>query len=251
LNNMLRLIDISKSYDHITYAVEELSLIVEDGHILVMLGHNGAGKTTTLRIVSTVLAQTSGLIFIDGIDISQADTDRLRMIKRKIGFVAETTNLLGCLTPWEYLFYLGQMYGIKDEKLLRHRIDELVARFGITDSEVKYIEDYSSGLKKRISIASVMINTPSLLLLDEPTAHLDPIGVKVFKEYLKELRSTGVTILLATHQLDIAKELADEILIINEGENIFHGTLDDVCRRFRDVSGNANLEKFYSELIVE
>lgn len=246
---MLQVIDLSKSYDRRTYAVNRLSFAVEDGHILALLGHNGAGKSTTLRLVSTMLQSSSGQVLIDGIDLFRADADQLRQIKRKIGFVPETVNLLEYLTAWEYLFYIGQMYGIEDETLLTRRVDELVERFGITDAREKVTSDYSSGLKKRISIASILINQPRLLLLDEPTAHLDPIGVKTLKDCLRELRSEGATIILATHQLDIAEQLADEILIINEGQEVFYGTQDDLRERFQDSDGQGNLESFYSRLI--
>jgi ABC-2 type transport system ATP-binding protein len=161
--------------------------------------------------------------------------------------VPETANLLGYLTPWEYLFYMGQMYGIDDEHDLRNRIEELVERFTITSATEKYIQDYSSGLKRRISIAAMMINSPRLLLLDEPTANLDPIGVAMFKDYLKELRDGGVTIVLATHQLNIAEQIADRILIINEGRKVFHGSLNDMRERFGDSGGESSLEDFYSQ----
>ena len=246
---MLQVIDLSKSYDRTSYAVKELSFEVVRGSILALLGHNGAGKSTTLRMISTMLAPTSGRVLIDDVDLSQAETDRLRLIKRNIGFVPETANLLSYLTPWEYLFYVGQMYGMEDESPLNTRVDTLVNQFSITEAKVKQIEHFSAGLKRRISIAAMLVNSPQLLLLDEPTAHLDPIGIKMLKEYLKHLRSKGVTVLLATHQLDIAEQLADQILIINEGQNLFHGTLDDLRERYPDSDGRDNLENFYSQLI--
>lgn len=245
---MLQVTALSKSYDGKTFALKELSFGVEDGQILALLGHNGAGKSTTLRILSTVLEPTSGQVAIDNIDLAQANTDQLRQIKRTIGFVPESPNLLGYLTPWEYLFYIGQMYGIDDEARLQSQIDDLLKQFGITEAKEKFIEDFSAGLKKRISIAAMMINSPRLLLLDEPTANLDPIGVAKFKAYLRNLRAAGVTILLATHQLDIAEQLADQILIINEGEKMFYGTLDDLRVRFSGSDGEASLESFYSQL---
>ena len=246
---MLQVVNLSKSFDRTTYAVKELSFEVAKGSILTLLGHNGAGKSTTLRMISTILVPTEGHILVDGDDPSTVDTDRLRQIKRNIGFVPETANLLSYLTPWEYLFYVGQMYGIDDEDRLNNRIDELVRQFLITDARVKQIEHFSAGLKRRVSIAAMLVNSPQLLLLDEPTAHLDPIGVKMLKEHLKELRSEGVIVLLATHQLDIAEQLADQILIINQGQSVFHGTLDDLRERYSDSEGQNNLESFYSQLI--
>ena len=249
MNSILQVTGLSKSYDRTTYAVKELSFEVPTGSILAILGHNGAGKSTTLRMIATTLVPTEGHILIDSIDLSQADTDTLRQIKRNIGFVPETTNLLNYLTPWEYLFYVGQMYGIDDEDRLNNRIEALVDRFSITDVKVKQIEHFSAGLKRRISLAAMFINSPRLLLLDEPTAHLDPIGVKMLKEYLKELRSEGVVVLLATHQLDIAEQLADQILIINQGQKVFHGTMDNLRERYPDSNDKDSLEYFYSQLI--
>ncbi len=246
---MLQVKDLSKSYDRATYAVKNLSFEVAAGSILAILGHNGAGKSTTLRMISTILVPTAGHVLIDGVDLSQADPVRLREIKRHIGFVPETTNLLSYLTPWEYLFYVGQMYGMDDDDRLNNRIEALVDRFSITDAKVKQIEHVSAGLKRRVSLAAMLINSPRVLLLDEPTAHLDPIGVKMLKEYLKELRSQGVVVLLATHQLDIAEQLADQILIINQGQKIFHGPMDDLRERYPGSDGRNNLEYFYSQLI--
>jgi ABC-2 type transport system ATP-binding protein len=249
MNNMLQVNDLSKSYDRTTYAIKELSFEVPKGSILALLGHNGAGKSTILRMISTILVPTAGRVLIDDVDLSQIDAARLRQIKRNIGFVPETVNLLGYLTPWEYLFYVGQMYGIDDEDRLNNRIEALVNRFSITDAKVKQIEHFSAGLKRRVSIAAMLVNSPHLLLLDEPTAHLDPIGVKMLKEYLKELRSQGVIVLLATHQLDVAEQLADQILIINQGQKIFHGTMNDLRERYPGSTGDNNLEYFYSQLI--
>jgi ABC-2 type transport system ATP-binding protein len=212
MSNTLQVIDLSKSYDKTSYAVKDLTFEVAPGNILALLGHNGAGKSTTLRMISTMLTPTAGRVLIDGEDLSQINGDRLRQIKRNIGFVPETSNLLTYLTPWEYLFYVGQMYGIEDEDRLNNRIDELVQQFSITDAKEKQIDHFSAGLKRRVSLAAMLINSPRLLLLDEPTAHLDPIGVKMLKEYLKELRSEGVIILLATHQLDIAEQLFVPVL---------------------------------------
>lgn len=246
---MLKVTELSKSYDQKTYAVKNLSFEVKKGSILALLGHNGAGKSTTLRMISGMIGLNSGQVFIDGIELSNADSEKLRKIKQKIGFISETTNLLDYLTAWEYLFYIGKMYGIEDDQLLTQKIQKLIQEFNITEAKEKSIKEFSSGLKKRIALASIMINSPNLLLLDEPTVYLDPIGVKLFKQYLKELSSNGTAIILATHHLDIAEKLADQILMINEGENLFYGTLDELRNSFDDSEEKDNLEDFYAKLI--
>jgi len=246
---MLKISDISKSYNKIDYAVKKLSFDVRRGSILALLGHNGAGKSTTLRIISGMISLNSGQVFINEIDLSKANSEELRKIKQNIGFISETTNLLDYLTAWEYIFYVGKMYGIEDDQMLNQNIHKLVQEFNIVDAKEKAINEYSSGLKKRIALASIMINSPDLLLLDEPTVHLDPIGVKIFKQYLKELSNNGTAIILATHQLDIAEKLADDILIINEGEKLFQGTMDKLRKSIGGVQKTDSLENYYAKLI--
>lgn len=246
---MLKVTNLSKSYDQKTYALKDISFVVTRGMIFSLLGHNGAGKSTTLRMISGMTGISSGQVMINGLDISTLKSGMLRKIKQKIGFVSETTNLMGYLTAWEYLFYIGKMYDIEDEQLLKNNIQKLVQEFNITDAKEKVIKEYSSGLKKRIALASIMINSPELLLLDEPTVHLDPIGVKLFKQYLRELRNKGTTIVLATHNLDIAETLSDKILMINEGEAVFQGTMEELRNTFGSPKTNDSLEDYYSELI--
>ena len=246
---MLKVTDISKSYNQKEYAIKNLSFDVKRGSILALLGHNGAGKSTTLRIISGIIGLNGGQVFINKTDLSKANSEELRKIKQKIGFISETTNLLNFLTAWEYLFYIGKMYGIEDEQLLNQNMQKLVQEFNIVDAKEKTIKEYSSGLKKRIALASIMINAPDLLLLDEPTVHLDPIGVKLFKSYIKELSNNGTAIILATHQLDIAEKIADQILIINEGEKVFQGTMLELKNSFDDSQEHETLENFYAKLI--
>lgn len=246
---MLKITDISKSYNQKDYAVKKLSFGVKRGNILALLGHNGAGKSTTLRIISGMISLNSGQVFIDGTDLSKANSEELRKIKRNIGFISETTNLLDYLTAWEYIFYIGKMYGIEDEQRLNQNIHKLVQEFNIVDAREKSIKEFSAGVKKRIALASIMINSPDLLLLDEPTIHLDPIGVKIFKQYLKELSNNGTAIILATHQLDIAEKLADDILIINEGEKLFQGTMDELRNSIDGTQETDSLENYYAKLI--
>ncbi len=246
---MLKITDISKSYNKKNFALKNLSFEMKRGSILALLGHNGAGKSTTLRIIAGMIGLNSGQVLIDGTDIAKAEPEELRKIKQNIGFISETTNLLDYLTAWEYIFYIGKMYGIEDEKLLTQKIEKLVQEFNIVDAKEKIIKEFSSGLKKRIALASIMINSPDLLLLDEPTVYLDPIGVKIFKKYLKELSSNGTAIILATHQLDIAEKLADKILIINEGEKLFKGTMEELRNSFDSSQKQDRLEDYYAKLI--
>lgn len=246
---MLNAINISKSYDNESFAVKDVSFDVEQGNILALLGHNGAGKSTILKMISGTINMNSGQILINGTDLSKIDSEKLRKIKQNIGFISENTNLLEYLTAWEYLFYIGKLYGIEDEQYLIQEMQKLIKEFNITEAKTKSIDQYSSGLKKRIALASIMINSPDLLLLDEPTVHLDPIGVKLLKQYLKERSEKGTAIILATHRLEIAEQLADQILMINFGEKLFYGTMNEMRGSFQNSEEETNLENFYSKLI--
>ncbi len=247
--NMLKATNLSKSYDNNTFAVRDVSFAVEQGTILAFLGHNGAGKSTILKMISGTINMNSGQVLINGSDLSKIDSGELRKIKQKIGFISENNDLLEYLTAWEYLFYIGKLYGIEDEEYLVQKMQKLIQEFDITQAKSKSIGEYSSGLKKRIALASIMINRPNLLLLDEPTVHLDPIGVKLLKQYLKERSKEGTAIILATHRLEIAEQLADQILMINFGEKLFYGTMMEMHSSFQDSQEENSLENFYSKLI--
>lgn len=248
---MIKVKNIFKTYDNKTFALENVSLHLEEGQIITVLGHNGAGKSTLLKIIATVLAPTKGEVCFDAVSLKKANQNQLRKIKRNIGFLTEDTNLFDNLTPWEYLTYLGQLYGITDDTLLKNKISYLIKLFNIDKSETKFIETYSYGLKKRIALAAVFINEPKFVILDEPTNNLDPIGVKIFKQLIQKIKSEGVSVILATHQLEIAEKLSDVIVVIEYGKIKFSGTLSLLENRFNKSKINKSLENLYAMLIEE
>jgi ABC-2 type transport system ATP-binding protein len=248
LDKLLRIRELSKTYNGIDYAIRNLSFSVEKGHIVSLLGHNGAGKSTTLRIIASILAPSSGDVEINHISLSKATTSELREIKRSIGYLNEYCIPFEHLTATEYLFYVGKLYGIENNQELMNTIRNLESTWGIDLPEEKFISEYSSGLVKRIAIASVLLNKPSLLLLDEPLNNLDPIGVKLFKEHLQYLRKGGTRILIATHNLDFAEKYSDDIVIIEEGQKIFQGSISSLIKHIHPEEGKVSLEELYSLL---
>ncbi len=246
---MLNIKNLTKTYDNEYYAVENISFSVKKGQIVSLLGHNGAGKSTILKIIASILAPTKGNIEIDNISLFNINPNQLRRIKRNIGFLPENPFLIDQLTPDEYLFYIGKLYGIEDDNKLCDSINYLISLFDIDNSKSKFINEYSSGLKKRISIASVLINKPGLLLLDEPTNNLDPIGVKVLKEYLRKLKEEGTAVLLATHRLEFSETISDQIIIIEKGKSEFQGTLNDLNEKCGTSGKSNSLEELYSSLL--
>jgi len=246
---MLNIKNLKKTYDNEYYAVEDISFSVKKRQIVSLLGHNGAGKSTILKIIASILAPTNGNIEIDNISLFSTNSNNLRKIKRNIGFLPENPFQIDQLTPDEYLFYIGKLYGIEDDNKLCDSINYLVNLFNIDNSKSKFINEYSSGLKKRIAISSVLINNPGLLLLDEPTNNLDPIGVKLLKEYSRQLKEQGTAVLLATHRLEFAEKISDQIIIIEKGKSKFQGTPNDFSEKYGS-SGNSNsLEELYSSFL--
>lgn len=172
-------------------------------------------------------------------------------IKRSIGYLDDNGIPFEHLSATEYLFYVGNLYGIEDRHKLLKTIRDLENLLGIDHPDDKFIREYSSGLLKRIALASVLINEPGLLLLDEPLNNLDPIGAKLFKEHLKHLRQNGAAILVATHNLDFAEKVSDYVFVIEEGQQIFQGSIDTMRKQFHPEEGDVSLEDLYSMLSVK
>jgi ABC-2 type transport system ATP-binding protein len=196
-------------------ALDGVSFEVVSGHIFGLLGPNGGGKTTLFHILSTRLMPTSGTARVFGFDVARD----AREVRRRIGVVFQSQSVDGKLTVAENLRHQGHLYGLRG-KSLGARIEEMLARLGLTERARERAEKLSGGLRRRVEIAKAMLHRPALLLLDEPTTGLD-IGVRhELWAYLEALRSSeGVTIMLTTHTMEEA-ETCDRICLIDEGRII-------------------------------
>jgi ABC-2 type transport system ATP-binding protein len=246
---MLEVERLSKSYARGEPAVRDLSFAVPPGSIVTLLGHNGAGKSTTLKIVAGILAPTSGCVRVNGATLATKASDVDLELRRCVGFLPETGQVLDYMTPREFLWYVGQLYGIEDERVLQDRVTTFVKLFSIEESEERLVRELSAGQRRRVSIIAALINQPRLLVLDEPTNFLDPIGVKMLKAYLTDQRLVGCAALLATHRLDIAEQLSDRVIVLDHGASIFDGTLEELRGKFPMLSGAPRLEDLYSALV--
>jgi ABC-2 type transport system ATP-binding protein len=206
-------------------AVKNISLRMEKGGIVGLLGINGAGKTTTIKMLTTLIEPTEGTYTFDGIDaIAHPD-----IVKRQINMIAGGERMIYWkLTAYENLWYYGQLYGIENN-LLKKRIEELVKLVGIEGKADLPVETFSKGMKQRLQIARGMINDPKYIFLDEPTIGLDAI---VTQELHKEIRRLAKEkekgILLTSHYLSEVEELCDYIYLVNAGELVFEGTKKDL-----------------------
>ncbi len=209
-------------------AVNQLSLELNRGEIIGLLGLNGAGKTTTIKMLSTLLEPTSGSITVDGLDINM---DR-RKIQGKINMIAGGERMLYWrLTARENMTYFGRLYGLSEQEIAS-RTTSLLEEVGLVESIDVPVEQYSKGMKQRLQIARGLINDPDYLLLDEPTLGLDaPIARQLRKTIKRLAKEHGKGILLTSHYLQEVEELCDRVYVINKGKLILCDTPDRIVRQ--------------------
>jgi ABC-2 type transport system ATP-binding protein len=208
-------------------AVDGIDLRIRRSEIFGLLGPNGAGKSTTVRMIATLLAPTSGTVRIDGVD-AVADPMAAR---RRLGVVlGGERSVYWKLTGRANLRYFGALHQIP-RRALAERIDQVLADVDLTDRADEYVEHYSTGMRQRLAIARALLARPSVLLLDEPTAGLDPQSALHLHDQLRRLRAAGHTIVLTTHHLDEAEQLCDRVAIIDHGRIVTLGTLPELRGR--------------------
>ena len=219
---MIELNDLTKRYGS-TLAVDRLSLSVKKGEIFGFIGPNGAGKTTTIRMMAGVLGPTAGTVRISGIDMDSEP----EAAKRLIGFIPDRPFLYEKLTGMEFLRFVSDLYGFTDG-LFRKRAEELLIQFSLYDWSDHLIEAYSHGMKQRLIIASALLHEPRVIIVDEPMVGLDPAGIRMVKDLLRELAEGGTTIFMSTHTLEIAEDLCNRIGVIHHGRLVALGSTGDL-----------------------
>jgi len=233
----LELLNLTKRFGDQT-AVDDLSLSLEPGTFLGLLGRNGAGKSTTLKLVTGLLKPTSGRIRVLGLDL---EADPLA-VKRQIGAMPEDMALLDMLTGAQYLRFVGRMYGMPDA-LIDGRREELFDKLDLTVAPKLLLTDYSFGMKKKVALCAALIHGPRILFLDEPFEGIDPVTSRTIKDILHSLQQSGVTLVLTSHILEVVERLCPLIAILDEGRLKGFGSLDDLRR------GNESLEQLFVDLV--
>ncbi len=203
--------DLTKHFDTFA-AVEGVNLNVDAGQVLVLLGPNGAGKTTTVRMLTSVLLPTRGRAVVAGYDVVR-QPDKVRA---SVGVLTEHHGLYGRMNAEEYLDFYGQLYGV-ERRHLKQRRDELLDKFGLGDARRKRLGEYSKGMRQKLALVRALLHEPPVLLLDEPTSAMDPESARMVRDSIQTLRSGDRTIILCTHNMAEAEELADQVAIIRHG----------------------------------
>ncbi|MPZ50497.1 MAG: ATP-binding cassette domain-containing protein [Dehalococcoidia bacterium] len=211
-----------------TTALQGLNLTVRRGSVFGLLGPNGAGKTTTVRILATLLTPSSGSAAVMGFDVDKQANE----VRRRIGLVlGGERGLYRSLTGRENLRYFAALNDIAP-KLARVHIDELLEAVGLNDAGDTRVEEYSRGMRQRLHIARGLLNDPDIILLDEPTIGLDPIGALELRQMIPELASQGKTIFLTTHYMLEADLLCETVCLINHGAVVAMGSPTEIKQRF-------------------
>jgi len=204
-------------------ALDGLDLRVPEGTVLGLLGPNGAGKTTCVRIITTLLRPDQGRCLVNGIDVAERPQD----VRKIIGVSGQYAAVDEYLTGRENLEMIGRLYHL-GKRTSRARADELLERFNLTDAAGRPVKTYSGGMRRRLDLAGALIISPPIIVLDEPTTGLDPRGRMGMWDVISERVRAGSTLLLTTQYLEEADQLADDVLVIDRGRAIAHGTPDDL-----------------------
>jgi ABC-2 type transport system ATP-binding protein len=214
---------ISKSFGDFT-AVSDLSLQVRPGRVFGLIGPNGAGKTTTIRMIVNITVPDSGTVELLGQRMTTALQDR-------IGYLPEERGLYKKMKVGEQLRFFAELKDIHGKEA-DARIDKWLAKLQLTDWKDKRTKELSKGMQQKIQFITAVIHDPDLLILDEPFSGLDPVNVEVMKDTILELRNANKTIILSTHQMEIAEKLCDDVCMINRSHKVLDGKLREIRRSF-------------------
>ncbi|MFC1477534.1 ABC transporter ATP-binding protein [candidate division KSB1 bacterium] len=228
---------LSKFYGHFI-AIKDITFAIPQGQIVAFVGPNGAGKTTTMQVLSGFLAPSEGSGSIAGLDIGK---DRLE-ISRKLGYLPENGPLYLDMTPLELLSFFGEARGLVNDTLSK-RIGYVTDQCALHDVLDRPIGKLSKGFRQRVGMAQALLHDPEVLIMDEPTAGLDPNQIREFRRNIKELKASK-TILISTHILQEVDAVADRVLLVHHGRLVYDGTVED-------LKEDGSLEKSFYRLTDE
>lgn len=231
---------LTKYFDHYL-AVDHINLSIPSGEILVLLGPNGAGKTTTVRMLTSILRPSEGTAKIGGFDI----VDDAHIVRSMVGVLTEHHGLYGRMDAEEYLIFYGELYGLSRHECL-NRFIPLLEQFGMSEYRKKRLGEYSKGMRQKLALIRALINNPPVLLLDEPTSAMDPESAMMVRNAIKSLRRNDRTIILCTHNLSEAEELADQVAIIDHGKIVLNNYLQEIKK---SLLGNPIFEVVFTKEI--
>ncbi len=222
---VIELVHLVKKFGDLV-AVNDVTLTIPRGEFFAMLGPNAAGKTTTLKILAGLMKPTSGNARVCGFDVQTQPLEA----RRRVAYVPDFPFLYEKLTAREFFRFIGQLFQMDDARIAANA-QELITRFHLGEFAGLPLESLSLGSRQRVAIVSALLHGPEVFVIDEPMVGLDPQHARVVKDVLKERSRAGMTVLMSTHELSVAEEMADRIGIINGGKLIAVGTRDELRKQ--------------------
>ncbi len=254
--SILSIQQVSKSYRNVV-AVDAVSFDVPRGALFGLLGPNGAGKTSLIRIITTITAADSGVIYFDGEKLNSSHPE-------KIGYMPEERGLYRKMKVGEHLIYLAQLKGMSSADA-KKKLLAMMERFEITSWWSKKVEELSKGMQQKIQFISTILHEPKLIILDEPFSGLDPINTNVIKDEISALNQKGITVIFSTHRMEQVEQICEYLVLINKGKNVLQGKVNEIKDTFKEgifrvssdgaMNGNLNglniLSQSANELMVK
>lgn len=222
---MIQTENLSKNFGDFL-AVDGVNLEVKSGELLALLGPNGAGKTTTMRMLTSVLSPSAGWARVAGFDV----VTQAQHVRSSVGILTEQHGLYGRMSAEEYLDFFGQIYRMHAD-VRRKRTNELLEQYGLAGDAKRKIGEYSKGMRQKLALARALYHNPPVLLMDEPTSAMDPESARLVRNAIHSLRSDNRAIIICTHNLAEAEELAGKIAIIHLGKIIIAGDVQELKNR--------------------
>lgn len=243
---MIDVVGLTKTFSDVrrgaVEALKDVTFSAKPGEIFGLLGPNGAGKTTCLRLLSTVLRPTAGIASVAGFDVVKQP----EQVRAHIGFMSGNTGVYDRMSAWEMVEYFGRLYGV-DESTLQERQKAIFETLQMNDFRDLLGSKMSTGMKQKVSIARTLIHDPPVLIFDEPTAGLDVLVARSVIDAIEHLRTQGKCIIFSTHIMREVERLCDRVAVIDEGEILAAGTLDDLREQFQEP----DVEELFFDLISE
>jgi len=234
---LIRVEDFHKTYRE-TVAVAGLSFRVAAGAILGLVGPNGAGKTTTLRALAGIIRPTRGTLMVAGHDVVN---DSLAA-KRELAYIPDDPKLFDALTIWEHLEFIASAYRVAD---FAPPAEALLKQFELVEKRNTMAQELSRGMRQKVAICCAYLHNPKAILFDEPLTGLDPYAIRALKETIAERATAGAAIVVSSHLLALVEDLCTHLLILNKGQRLFYGSLDEARAQYADLRGEASLEDVF------